>query len=139
MIERAPALDARTAGEIWPQVRDRSRGYLGGPFPGGSAAGLGRVFARYLEAILQRLNQAPEKNRLAFYELLGLEPATAQSARAPKNSEVSAGRYKRSPRLIRRGLLTRRRKVWRRMWLEQGAGVINLRPVIYSPSPTRGR
>jgi hypothetical protein len=83
VTDRAPALDARTASEIWPQVRDRSRGYLAGPLPGGSTAGLGRVFARYLEALLQRLNQAPDKNRIAFFELLGFEPVTAQSARVP--------------------------------------------------------
>lgn len=90
MIERSPTLDVRTASEIWPQVRDRSRGYLAGPLPEGSAAGLGRVFARYLEALLQRLNQAPDKNRLAFFEMLGLEPVTAASARAPIVFQLAA-------------------------------------------------
>ncbi len=41
------------------------------------------VAARYLEAILQRLNQAPEKNRLAFLDLLGVRLTPAQAARAP--------------------------------------------------------
>ena len=91
MNDSAPPLDERTATEIWRELRDRSRGYLKGSLPTGSSAGLGRVFARYLEAILQRLNQAPDKNRLAFFELLGLEPATAQSARAPIVFQLTAG------------------------------------------------
>jgi hypothetical protein len=43
----------------------------------------GWIFARYLYAIVQRLNQAPEKNKLAFLDQLGLSLVPAQPARAP--------------------------------------------------------
>ncbi|MFC1475864.1 putative baseplate assembly protein, partial [Candidatus Zixiibacteriota bacterium] len=48
--------------------------------PGGALAS---IFARYLHAVLQRLNQAAGKNKLAFLDQLGLYLVQAQSARAP--------------------------------------------------------
>jgi baseplate J-like protein len=48
-----------------------------------SDAAIAQIFARYIYAVIQRLNQAPEKNKLAFLDQLGVSPATAQAARAP--------------------------------------------------------
>jgi hypothetical protein len=42
-----------------------------------------RVFARYAKALADRINAAPDKNRLAFFEQLGIELTSAQAARAP--------------------------------------------------------
>ena len=53
---------------------------------------LARIFARYLYAVIQRLNQAPEKNKLAFLDTLGLSLVPAQAARAPIVFELSAER-----------------------------------------------
>ena len=44
---------------------------------------MGPIFARLVGAILQRLNQAPAKGKLAFLDLLGFRLVPAQPARAP--------------------------------------------------------
>ena len=45
------------------------------PAPGDAGDAVAQVFGRYLEALVARLNQAPDKNRLAFLDQLGVEPA----------------------------------------------------------------
>jgi hypothetical protein len=49
----------------------------------GADAALVQIFARYLQTILQRLNQAPEQKKLAFLDLLGLGLVPEQAAGAP--------------------------------------------------------
>src|SRR5262249_22226580 len=44
---------------------------------------LAQIAGRYVQAIIQRLNQAPGKNKLAFLDLLGLSLVPATPARAP--------------------------------------------------------
>ena len=51
--------------------------------PTGPGAAVVQVYARFLKALADRINQAPEKNKLAFFEQLGLELLPAQAARAP--------------------------------------------------------
>jgi uncharacterized phage protein gp47/JayE len=82
---RPPTLDARRAEAIVGQVLARRPGYLPGwqPHERGVDAALLWIFARYLEAILTRLNAAPAKNKLAFLDLLGIDRIPAQPARAP--------------------------------------------------------
>jgi uncharacterized phage protein gp47/JayE len=41
------------------------------------------IVGRYVETILRRLNQAPDKNKLAFLNLLGIDLIAAQAARVP--------------------------------------------------------
>ena len=48
-----------------------------------AGTGLACIVARYLEAAIQRLNQTPAKNKLAFLDLAGLNLSAAQAARAP--------------------------------------------------------
>jgi hypothetical protein len=79
-----PPGDARSSDEIVSSLRARARAFvpeLGLDEPGVESA-LAGVFARYARAVLIRLNRAPEKNRLAFYRLLGVEPTPARAARA---------------------------------------------------------
>jgi phage-related baseplate assembly protein len=49
----------------------------------GPGAAVIRVFARFAKALADRINAAPDKNRLAFFEQLGIELIPAQAARAP--------------------------------------------------------
>ena len=78
-------LDSRNAANIVAQVLARRPGYVPqwNPGPKGPDIAVTEVFARYLYAILQRLNQSPEKNKLAFLDLLGIELIAPQGARAP--------------------------------------------------------
>ena len=85
-------LDEREAAHIVKELLARRVGYTPQwhvPEPSADAA-LAWVFARYLQAIIQRLNQAPEKNKLAFLDLLGLSLVPAQAARAPIVFQLAA-------------------------------------------------
>ena len=86
MIKRPEVvLDSRRAADIVAQVLARRPGYVPAWHPGqkGPDLAITEVFARYLYAILQRLNQSPEKNELAFFDLLGIELIAPQAARSP--------------------------------------------------------
>ena len=80
-------VDGRDAISLAQQLLARRLGYVpewqGQPADSGADAALVRIVARYLETIIQRLNRAPEKNRLAFFAMLGLELVPPQAARAP--------------------------------------------------------
>ena len=49
------------------------------------------IFARFAEVIIQRLNQAPQKNFLAFLDLLGAALLPPQPARVPLTFSLAAG------------------------------------------------
>jgi hypothetical protein len=81
----APRLETRDAEAMARSLLARLPGYVPGwaPAPGEAGWALIQVFARYLETVGERLNQAPEKNKLAFLDLLGIDLLPAQAARAP--------------------------------------------------------
>jgi hypothetical protein len=87
-----PVLDARTARQIRDEVLARRPAYAPEWLPSedGPDAALAWIAARYLEMLLQRLNLAPEKNRLAFLDLLGIDLVPAQAARVPLAFQISA-------------------------------------------------
>jgi len=78
-------LDTRDAEEVVAELLIRRPGYVPLWRPGRTGADLALVqaFARYLQSILQRLNQSPEKNRLAFLDLMGIQLIPAQGSRVP--------------------------------------------------------
>lgn len=82
---KTPSLDERDSSAILEQFENRRPGYVPAWNPPEKSAGaaLGQVFSHLVEAVLQRLNLAPAKNRLAFLDLLGFRLTPAQSARAP--------------------------------------------------------
>jgi hypothetical protein len=91
-------IDGRTAAEITERAKNLIGGYApswsefdqAGKPVGVSAALIG-VFSRFAEIIIQRLDQTPEKNFLAFLDLLGNSPAPPQPARAPLTFSLAAG------------------------------------------------
>ena len=93
MIDRPTIrVDERDASRVFEQLMARRAGYVPEWLaPDKSAgAGLGWIFARYVYAVTQRLNQAPDKNKLAFFDLLGIGLVPPQSARAPITFQLSA-------------------------------------------------
>lgn len=82
---RAPAIAAETARRLSAFVPGWRPSDLGHPADGvGSPAdALVHVFARFVEALEERLDQVPGKNKLAFLDLLGVGPLMAQAARVP--------------------------------------------------------
>ena len=99
MTTPAPDIDQRSAGDIARRVQDLIKVYAPAwqefnpttdQATGVSAALIG-VFARFAEIIIQRLNQAPQKNFLAFLDLLGASLLPPQPARVPLTFSLAAG------------------------------------------------
>lgn len=93
MANKPPPIDTRAAKDIVNQLQSFLKEYAPDPIteePGISAALIG-VFARYAEIIIQRLNEVPYKNFLAFLNLLGASQLPPQSARVPLTFWLSSG------------------------------------------------
>ena len=91
----APAItvDGRDEDGLLDTMAARRPGYAPEwtPHPGDAAVALQVIAARYGQAVLQRLNQAPEKNRLAFLGMLGERLVPARPARAPIVFQLASG------------------------------------------------
>lgn len=84
MKARANALlDQRDAAEILRALLAQRLGYVPEWKAQDAGLALAAVVARYLQTVIQRLNQAPEKNKLAFLDVLGIQLIPAQAARTP--------------------------------------------------------
>ena len=95
MKGQAPKVDRRTAADVERQLHQLLGVYTArwpqfDPRRGLSAALVG-VFRRYAEIIIERLNKVPEKNFLAFLDLLGASLLTPQPARVPLTFSLAAG------------------------------------------------
>ncbi len=94
MISRStPAVDVRDTDALLTQFLNRRVGYVPqwNPAPKSAGAALGPIVARFLSTILQRLNHAPAKDKLAFLDLLGLRLIPAQPARVPVVFQLTKG------------------------------------------------
>lgn len=94
MSPTAPLLDPRTAAAIRDRVAGDLAGNLGTAWvPDGdqASAALISIVARFSEIVIERLNQAPDKNLLAFLDLLGTTPLPPEPARVPLTFTVAAG------------------------------------------------
>jgi hypothetical protein len=86
MIQSATIkLDPRDAGQLASALLARRPGFVPEWVLSDSGAGyaLTQITADYLQAIVQRLDYAPDKNKLAFLDLLGIQLIPATPARAP--------------------------------------------------------
>ncbi len=99
MIAQPPSIDDRTAEEVSRQTLDLIKLYAPawqefdpttGQATGVSAALIG-TFSRFAEIIIQRLNQVPQKNFLAFLDMLGASLLPPQPARVPLSFSLAAG------------------------------------------------
>ena len=83
-----PIRDGRDAAAFFAALEQRLAAFtpeLAQASAGGVTALL-RVLAQYLGVTVARLNQAPQKNFLAFLEMLGIDALPPQPARAPSYS-----------------------------------------------------
>jgi uncharacterized phage protein gp47/JayE len=85
IVNAAPPLDSRDSAAIFKELWRRRYGYVPEWVPPAGSAGvaISEIFARYVYSILQRLNQTPLKNKLAFLDFVGLRLIPASQARAP--------------------------------------------------------
>ena len=94
-----PKIDTRAAADISTELRGLLQVYAPAwkefdPVslqPTGASAALIGVFARFSEIVIERLNQVPEKNFLAFLDLLGAARVPPQPARVPLTFTLAAG------------------------------------------------
>ncbi len=93
-----PLLDDRNAQAFAAAFLHHLPAYVPGWYPRDGQPGwaLIQAYARYLHTLAERLNLAPDKNKLAFLELLGINLIPAQASRAPvvfkAMSQVGDGR-----------------------------------------------
>lgn len=92
MAAAYPRIDERHAAHLAQQVEQLLRHYVP-EWQGGDpqAQALIAVFARFGELIIERLNRVPEKNLLAFLDLLGASLAPPQPARVPLTFSLAEG------------------------------------------------
>ncbi|MGA1871576.1 MAG: putative baseplate assembly protein [bacterium] len=94
MPKQSPIIDNRTATDISQQVRGLIPQYSGFyPREGEDRLtdALIGIFSRFAEIILERLNKVPEKNFLAFLDLLGASPLPPQPSRVPLTFYLASG------------------------------------------------
>lgn len=98
MANLAPLIDERTETDIAAQVQELLGVYAPKWRPDpqtGQPQGVSRalinVFARYASLVIQRLNGAPDKNLLAFLDLLGAALLPPEPARVPLTFLLAAG------------------------------------------------
>ncbi len=91
---QSPKIDNRTAADLAAETAELVTRFTGwrppaeGGDPGRALVG---VFAHYAEHVVDRLNRLPEKNFLAFLNLIGAEPITPQPARVPLTFTLADG------------------------------------------------
>ena len=103
--QQTPIFDPRDARQIMALLLERWPAYLPDwvARDKSPAQTLAQIFSRYMEVLIGRLNQAPDKNLLAFLDMLGIELIPARSARAPVVFQASSknedGRVEAATRL----------------------------------------
>ena len=92
MKPSAPLVDGRSYQDLVRETEDLLRGYLpvsaNAPIPGLAFV---RIYARLAELVVERLNRVPQKNFLAFLDLIGVSPLPPQPARVPLTFTLAAG------------------------------------------------
>jgi len=88
-----PLVDERDAGAVLAQVENRRPAYvpLWSPPEKSAGAAFSQVYSRLVQAVLERLNQVPARDKLALLDLLGFRLTPAQSSRAPIVFKLSDG------------------------------------------------
>ena len=92
----APAIEKRSFAQFVAQTEALLQRYSDSawrPAADGTDAGgaLVRIFARLAEVAIDRINQVPDKNFLAFLDLIGLELLPPQPARVPLTFHLATG------------------------------------------------
>src|SRR6266550_958910 len=90
----APPIDTRSYPDLVAETETLARELSGWrPPPDGqpdAGQALIRIFGRFAELVVRRLNRAPEKNYLAFLNLIGTSMLPPQPARVPLTFQLAA-------------------------------------------------
>lgn len=95
MPAQAPKIDTRTYDDIVGQTSALVQTYTNWRRPPGDEPDAGTalvgIFSRMVEFVIERLNQAPEKNFLAFLDLIGTQIRPPRPARVPLTFHLATG------------------------------------------------
>lgn len=94
MPAKSPTLDNRALNDILEQLQGLARDNVPEwhpPDEGDAGTMLQRIFARLLEITLERLNMVPEKNLLAFLDVMGVSLLPPSTAKVPLNFSLTPG------------------------------------------------
>jgi hypothetical protein len=93
IVRPSVVVDPRDAVALLNEIQARQPGYVleWKPANGDPGQALAQIAARYAEAIVQRLNQAPDKNKLAFLDMLGQQLSPARPSRASIVFQLASG------------------------------------------------
>ncbi len=80
-----PVFDSRSTLDFYTELTAVQTAFVPElpPMASGTAAALTQIVARFSSIVAQRLNQAPDLDKLAFLDMLGISLIPAQPARAP--------------------------------------------------------
>jgi uncharacterized phage protein gp47/JayE len=86
-------LDSRDASVFLAELLSRIPGYVPEwkPEDGDPGRALAAIVAKYSQTIVERLNQVPAKQKLAFLDMLGIGLGPARASRAPIVFELAKG------------------------------------------------
>lgn len=90
----APKIDPRTRQEIAEQLRDLAQQYSAwryDPQAPDAGAALIEIFSYMAEQLVDGLNQVPDRNFVAFLNLIGVEPLAPRPARVPLTFTLASG------------------------------------------------
>jgi hypothetical protein len=98
----SPQLDSRSAAEVRNEARILAQHYLGSTWkgiddPGDPGFQLLDLFSRLMEMLIVRLNGVPEKNFLAFLDMVGVERSPGAPASVPLTFLPSANAAEGGP------------------------------------------
>ena len=84
-LDTTPVLDPRTGSDVIDELLALQPAWTPElkPVKGEPSYALLQIFARYMQSSIDRLNQAPDKNLLAFLDTFGIELIPPQPSRAP--------------------------------------------------------
>jgi hypothetical protein len=94
MPAKSPTLDNRALNDILEQLQGLARDNVPEwhpPDEGDAGTMLQRIFARLLEIALERLNDVPEKNLLAFLDVMGVSLLPPSTAKVPLAFSLTSG------------------------------------------------
>lgn len=94
MPAKSPTLDNRALNDILEQLQGLACDNVPEwhpPEEGDAGTMLQRIFARLLEIALERLNNVPEKNLLAFLDVMGVSLLPPSTAKVPLNFSLTPG------------------------------------------------
>ncbi len=96
-VSSPPKIDQRKFADLLQEIRQLVPFYTPEwqvSEDGDSGSALLKIFSQMVAGTLQRLNRVPEKNFIAFLDMLGVQLLPAQQSRAPVRFDLSKGAIK---------------------------------------------